>query len=146
MLGTSEIDVPSPLVIKSRYEIKTVLGRGGMGVVYQAYDSLMKRDVAVKTLREVPDGVLVELFYRECSVLAGMVHPNVIEIFDMGEFEDSDSVSKPFFVMPLLPGRTLHDLVYPAGTPLPPPAASISYPRPAADSRPRTTGSYCIAT
>ncbi|MCU1295071.1 MAG: serine/threonine protein kinase, partial [Bryobacterales bacterium] len=118
MLWTFELDVPSPLIIKGRYEVKSVLGRGGMGVVYQAYDGLMKRDVAVKTLREVPDGILVELFYRECSVLAGMVHPNVIEIFDMGEFEDEEGISRPYFVMPLLRGRTLHDLIYPASTPL----------------------------
>src|SRR5947209_15968090 len=113
MLGTFEIHVASPPVIKNRYEVKAVLGRGGMGVVYQAFDSLMKRDVAVKTLREVPDGILVELFYRECTVLAGMVHPNVIEIFDMGEFEDDEGISRPYFVMPLLRGRTLHDLIYP---------------------------------
>jgi serine/threonine protein kinase/outer membrane protein assembly factor BamD (BamD/ComL family) len=118
MLWTFELDVPSPLIIKSRYEVKSVLGRGGMGVVYQAFDGLIKRDVAVKTLREVPDGILVELFYRECSVLAGMVHPNVIEIFDMGEFEDDEGIARPYFVMPLLRGRTLHDLIYPATTPL----------------------------
>ncbi len=90
-----------------------------MGVVYQTFDTLMKREVALKTLREVPDNVLVELFYRECNVLAGMVHPNVIEIFDMGEFSDENGVTRPFFVMPLLPGGTLHDLLYPVGVPIP---------------------------
>ncbi len=111
--------MPSPFVIKNRYEIRSILGRGGMGVVYQTFDTLMKRDVALKTLREVPDNVLVELFYRECTVLAGMVHPNVIEIFDMGEFSDENGVTRPFFVMPLLPGGTLHDLLYPAAVPIP---------------------------
>lgn len=90
-----------------------------MGVVYRAYDSVMRRDVAVKTLRDVPSGSFLELFSRECSVLAAMVHPNVVEIFDMGEFDDG-GISKPYFVMPLLPGNTLHDLIYPAGTPVPP--------------------------
>ncbi len=107
----------APFLIKNRYEIKSVLGRGGMGVVYHAFDTLMRRDVAVKTLRDIPSNVFIELFYRECSVLAAMVHPNVVEIFDMGEFEE-EGVDKPYFVMPLLPGRTLYDLIYPAGIPI----------------------------
>ncbi len=94
-----------------------MLGRGGMGVVYKAFDGLMRRDVALKTLRDVASSVFVDLFYRECSVLSAMVHPNIVEIFDMGEFEE-DGVLKPYFVMPLLPGRTLHDLIYPGGRPL----------------------------
>ena len=108
----------SPVLIKNRYEIKDVLGRGGMGVVYKAFDALMRREVAVKTLRDVASSVFVDLFYRECSVLSAMVHPNIVEIFDMGEFEE-DGVLKPYFVMPLLPGRTLYDLIYPSGKPLP---------------------------
>jgi len=110
--------VDSPVLIKNRYEVKDVLGRGGMGVVYKAFDALMRREVAVKTLRDVASSVFVDLFYRECSVLTAMVHPNIVEIFDMGEFEE-DGVLKPYFVMPLLPGRTLYDLIYPSGKPLP---------------------------
>ena len=105
--------------IKNRYVIRAILGQGGMGVVYHAFDSIMRRDVALKTLRDVPSDVFLNLFSRECSVLAGIVHPNIIEIFDMGEFDD-DGVSKPFFVMPLLPGNTLHDLIYPSAIPLAP--------------------------
>jgi serine/threonine-protein kinase len=89
-----------------------------MGVVYKAFDTLMHREVAVKTLRDVASSVFVDLFYRECSVLSAMVHPNIVEIFDMGEFEE-DGVLKPYFVMPLLPGRTLYDLIYSNGKPLP---------------------------
>ena len=109
----------TPVLIKNRYEVKDVLGRGGMGVVYKAFDKLMRREVAVKTLREVASSVFVDLFYRECSVLSAMVHPNIVEIFDMGEYEE-DGALKPYFVMPLLTGRTLYDLLYPAGTPLSP--------------------------
>jgi hypothetical protein len=109
--------VSSPVLIKNRYEIKDVLGRGGVGVVYKAFDTLMRREVAVKTLRDIASAVFVDLFYRECSVLTAMVHPNIVEIFDMGEFEE-DGVLRPYFVMPLLPGRTLYDLIYPSGQPL----------------------------
>lgn len=103
--------------IKNRYEVRAVLGQGGMGVVYHAYDTLMRRDVALKTLRDVPSNIFLDLFSRECSVLASMVHPNVVEVFDMGEFEE-DGVAKPYFVMPLLPGSTLYDLIYPSAIPL----------------------------
>jgi serine/threonine protein kinase len=96
--------------IKGRYEIRQVLGQGGMGVVYKAYDSLIKREVALKTIRDIPDRAALDLFYKECDVLASMSHPNIVEIFDIGEFEE-DGSSKPYFVMPLLPGVTLDNLI-----------------------------------
>jgi serine/threonine protein kinase len=96
--------------LKSRYEIKEVLGQGGMGVVYRAYDTVIRRDVALKTIRDIPDPAALETFQKECGVLASMAHPNIIEIFDLGEFEENGA-SKPYFVMPLLPGATLESLV-----------------------------------
>ena len=99
-----------PSKLKGRYEIKQVLGQGGMGVVYRAYDTVIKRDVALKTIRDTPERSALQLFYKECDVLAAMSHPNVIEIFDIGEFEE-DGVMKPYFVMPLLPGATLDVLI-----------------------------------
>src|SRR5712692_5068889 len=100
----------TPIKIKGRYEVKQVLGQGGMGVVYKAYDSVIKRDVALKTIRDIPDRTALDLFYKECDVLASMSHPNIVEIFDLGEFEE-DGASKPYFVMPLLPGVTLEQLI-----------------------------------
>ena len=88
--------------LKSRYEIKEILGQGGMGVVYRAYDTVIRRDVALKTIRDIPDPAALETFQKECGVLASMAHPNIIEIFDLGEFEENGA-SKPYFVMPLLP-------------------------------------------
>ena len=96
--------------LKSRYEIRETLGQGGMGVVYKAYDSVIRREVAVKTIRDTPEASALETFYKECGVLASMAHPNIVEIFDLGEFEES-GVSKPYFVMPLLPGATLENLI-----------------------------------
>src|SRR6185436_12160867 len=86
------------------------LGRGGMGVVYRAYDTVVRRDVALKTLLDAPDRGALDLFYKECDVLASMSHPNIVEIFDLGEF-DEEGASKPYFVMPLLPGVTLEQLI-----------------------------------
>jgi len=96
--------------LKSRYEIKEILGQGGMGVVYRAYDTVIRRDVALKTIRDIPDPAALETFQKECGVLASMAHPNIIEIFDLGDFEENGA-SKPYFVMPLLPGATLESLV-----------------------------------
>jgi serine/threonine-protein kinase len=82
-----------------------------MGVVFRAYDPPpMDRDVAVKTLHEFADPLALELFYKECSALKSISHPNIVEIFDMGEFEE-EGHKKPYFVMPLLPGQTLDKLI-----------------------------------
>ena len=99
-----------PQRLAGRYEIKEVLGKGGMGLVYRAYDILIRRDVALKTLREIPDPAALQLFQKECDVLARLCHPNIVEIFDTGEFED-DGQKKPYFVMPLLQGKTLENLI-----------------------------------
>jgi serine/threonine-protein kinase len=97
--------------IAGRYEITARLGEGGMGVVFRAWDPPpMSREVAVKTLHEFADPLALELFYKECTALKSISHPNIVEIFDMGEFEE-DGHRKPFFVMPLLPGQTLDELI-----------------------------------
>jgi len=93
-----------------RYEVREVLGQGGMGLVYRAYDPVVRREVALKTILDIPDPASVQLFYKECDVLASMSHPNIVEIFDIGEFED-EGKKKPYFVMPLLPGTTLDSLM-----------------------------------
>jgi serine/threonine-protein kinase len=97
--------------IAGRYEVKAKLGEGGMGVVFRAYDPPpMDREVAVKTLHEFEDPLALELFYKECTALKSISHPNIVEIFDMGESEVGAS-GRPFFVMPLLPGQTLDELI-----------------------------------
>ncbi len=101
------MDTPSsPKKLAGRYEVRQVLGQGGMGLVYRAYDTVVRREVAVKTILDIPDPASLQLFYKECDVLASMSHPNIVEIFDIGEFEE-DGKKKPYFVMPLLPGTTL---------------------------------------
>jgi serine/threonine protein kinase len=100
--------------IAGRYQITAKLGEGGMGVVYRAYDPApMDREVAVKTLHEFTDPFALELFYKECGALKSISHPNIVEIFDIGEFDDSGH-KKPFFVMPLLQGQTLDELIHKA--------------------------------
>src|SRR5208282_1625423 len=99
-----------PQKLAGRYEVKDVLGEGGMGLVYRAYDTVIRREVALKTLRDIPEPTSLQLFYKETGVLASMSHPNIVEIFDIGEFEENGK-QKPYFVMPLLPGTTLDNLI-----------------------------------
>src|SRR6187402_752941 len=101
-----------------RYEVVDQLGEGGMGVVFRAYDPPPRdRYVAVKTLPRGADPRALSLFYKECEALKSLSHPNIVEIFDMGEFDDG-GVRKPFFVMPLLAGKTLQELIANADEPL----------------------------
>ena len=100
----------APTNIKSRYEIKEIIAQGGMGVVYKAYDTVMKRTVALKAILDITDSNAFKLFQEECEVLASLIHPNIVEIYDIGQLEDSDGV-KPYLVMPLLPGVTLDRLI-----------------------------------
>src|SRR5712691_9388268 len=95
---------------RGRYEIREVLGEGGMGIVSRAFDPVMNRDVTVKTIRDPQDKAVLELFKRECAVLASMTHPNIVEIFDIGETEEAGA-KRPYFVMPLLKGETFQKLI-----------------------------------
>jgi len=89
-----------------------------MGLVYKAYDTVVGREVALKTVVDIQGRSAVEMFYKEWRVLANLHHPNIIEIFDIGEFQDS-GVVKPFFVMPLLKGMTLEQILQGCGHQLP---------------------------
>ena len=66
----------SPKKLAGRYEVRQILGQGGMGLVYRAYDTVVRREVAVKTILDIPDPASLQLFYKECDVLASMSHPN----------------------------------------------------------------------
>lgn len=110
MMGVNFARMAARKKIKERYETIEVLGKGGMGLVYKAYDTVVQREVALKTLRDSPSKLALDLFRKECGILASMSHPNIVEIFDIGEFNE-DGAIKPYFVMPLLPGVTLDHLI-----------------------------------
>src|SRR5216684_2614165 len=96
--------------LKGRFERLEVLGQGGMGIVYRAFDSELRREVALKTILDSQNQAALELFQKECDILAALNHPNIVDIYDIGEFEDA-GVKKPYFVMPLLHGMTLDRLI-----------------------------------
>ena len=95
---------------KRRYEIRDKLGEGGMGVVYLAFDREIKRDVALKTIRDIRSKAQLDLFYRECKLLKSLSHPNIVELFDIGILEE-EGRKRPYFIMPLLRGVTLQELI-----------------------------------
>jgi serine/threonine-protein kinase len=87
--------------LAGRYEIGEAIGKGGMGVVHRARDRELARDVAVKLLAEDEPG-LAERFVVEARRTAGLRHPSIVEVFDVGQ-----DGSELFLVMELLVGETL---------------------------------------
>jgi len=103
--------------IDPRYEIREILGKGGMGIVYKAYDDQRHGYVAIKTIRDAADPIAIQMFLEEWRTLANMSHPNIIEMFQAGEYEE-DRQRKPYFVMPFLTGQTLDALIHKSAQPL----------------------------
>ncbi|MCP4663780.1 MAG: serine/threonine protein kinase, partial [bacterium] len=86
-----------------RYELTEELGRGGMGVVYRAWDPVLSRDVAVKVVSSTTLGrETAERFQREARTVAQMDHPAIVPIHDFGQHE-----GWLFFVMPWVQGTLL---------------------------------------
>jgi beta-lactam-binding protein with PASTA domain len=94
--------------IDNRYEVLSRIGSGGMADVYLARDRLLGRQVAVKLLqhRFAEDQEFVERFRREASSAAGLSHPNVVAVFDRGEWDGTY-----YIAMEYLPGKSLKAVV-----------------------------------
>ncbi|MFI0486551.1 Stk1 family PASTA domain-containing Ser/Thr kinase [Actinomadura sp. 9N215] len=101
-----------PRLLGGRYELDTVIGRGGMAEVYRARDLRLDRVVAVKTLRSdlARDPTFQARFRREAQSAASLNHPSVIAVYDTGEDMIGDN-SIPYIVMEYVDGSTLRDLL-----------------------------------
>src|SRR5439155_13686486 len=88
------------------HEILGLLGKGGMGEVYRARDTKLKREVAIKILPDEfsRDGDRLSRFQREAEVLASLNHPNIAAIYELQEANDTC-----FLVLELVEGDTLAD-------------------------------------
>src|SRR6201996_7306405 len=106
-------------LVAGRYRLRTIIGRGGMGVVWRARDELLGRDVAVKeivwpfNMDPAERDVARQRAMREARTAARLSHPNVVGIFDVVEEDD-----RPWIVMELVPYRSLREIVADDG-PLP---------------------------
>ena len=105
-------DVTTGTIVDGRYEVKERLGSGGMAAVYRAQDLQLGREVALKLLypRFAEDESFVERFRREASAAAGLQHPNVVSVYDRGEWDGTS-----YIAMELVTGRTLRELVQETG-------------------------------
>lgn len=94
--------------ISDRYQIIKAIGEGGMANVYLAYDTILDRDVAVKVLRGdlANDEKFVRRFQREALSASSLTHPNIVEVYDVGEDH-----GMYYIVMEYVEGRHLKDLI-----------------------------------
>lgn len=92
----------------AKYEIIEEIGKGGMGIVYKAFDPLMEREVAIKVLAEqlFDQPEIRERFYREARSAGKLSHENITIVHDLGEIE-----GKPYIVMEYLPGVDLKQII-----------------------------------
>jgi eukaryotic-like serine/threonine-protein kinase len=82
--GTVSLDRGAPEAI-GRFQIRELLGGGGFGHVYRAFDSRLERDVALKVLRDAhPPTRVIERFFREARAAAQLDHPNIVGLYDAG--------------------------------------------------------------
>ena len=91
--------------LDGRYRIRSVHGRGGMGVVYAAVHEDLRRDVAVKVLDKnwATDRNAIERFLQEARTASGLSHGNIVDVLDLGRLPDG----RPYLVMPLILGADL---------------------------------------
>ncbi|WP_137809128.1 MULTISPECIES: serine/threonine-protein kinase [unclassified Gordonia (in: high G+C Gram-positive bacteria)] len=103
------------ILLDGRYEIRGVLGRGGMAVVHDGWDRRLHRSVAIKLLRSETETPTVarDRFIAEARAAAALNHPNIVAVHDFGEHDGT-----PYIVMERLSGTTVGDLM--VGGPLPP--------------------------
>ncbi len=98
----------STKVLANRYELFDRIGEGGMSVVYKAKDKLLNRFVAIKILKPefIHDSKFIDSFRRESQAAASLSHPNIVNIYDVGQEGNIH-----YIVMELIEGRTLSDYI-----------------------------------
>ena len=98
----------SSRLLSGRYELLEKIGDGGMAVVYKGKDRLLNRFIAIKILRPefTKDASFVENFKRESQAAAGLSHPNIVSVYDVGKEGNIN-----YIVMELVEGRNLSNII-----------------------------------
>ncbi len=91
-----------------RYQVRKQLGKGAFGTVYLGFDPNLGREVAIKVLQPhaLRDGKVVKRFEREAKVVAGMLHPHIVPVYDFADFEGGF-----FIVSAYIKGQSLHKAI-----------------------------------
>lgn len=104
-----------PTLIHDRYEVQSLIGRGGMADVYLGIDRVLSRKVAIKLLRPdtASDSMLVSRFEREARAVAALGHPNIVSVYDTGVIDPDTTRGEalPYIVMEYVTGKTLRQLL-----------------------------------
>jgi tRNA A-37 threonylcarbamoyl transferase component Bud32 len=108
-------DAPQVPPQTPRYRFEAFLARGGMGEVWRGFDTVLARGVALKVIREkvFADAGSRARFEEEARCVSGLEHPSIVPLYDLGELPDG----RPFFVMKLIQGQTLAQLLAARSTP-----------------------------
>lgn len=100
-------DLAPGMLLADRFDVESVLGRGGFATVFRAHDRVLDRPVAVKLLNSATSSVIdAARFDREIRLTARLVHPGIVPLFDSGV-----AFARRFYVMPCIDGNTLRHLV-----------------------------------
>jgi TonB family protein len=95
-----------------RYQVQASIGYGAMGAVYRAFDPLIKRTLAIKTIRlDIPRGSpqyrsFIDRFYHEARISGTLSHPNIVTLFDIGE-----EAGLPYLAMEFVEGATISSIL-----------------------------------
>jgi serine/threonine protein kinase len=96
----------NPGTIIERYEVRSLLGAGGMGEVYEAFDTRLERSVALKFLKQSDDAEKLRRFRQEAKAVSALNHPNILTIYEVGNYADYH-----FIVSELVVGKNLRDVI-----------------------------------
>jgi serine/threonine protein kinase len=126
--GVSAAAQAAPALLSSgsifgSYRIEREVGRGGMGIVYEAVHALLEKRVALKVLpvRTPADAGHLERFFREARTAAGLHHTNIVPVFDVGQVAGT-----PYFAMQYVEGRGLDRILRLMQSPAEPDSATLS--------------------
>src|SRR5699024_2553741 len=100
-------------LLSERYKIKRMIGGGGMANVYLAYDEILSRKITIKVLRPeyANDPEFIERFDREVQAATSLSHPNIVNIYNVGEEEHI-----LYIVMEYVKGRTIKEYIQQQGS------------------------------
>ena len=115
------VHMMAPELLGGRYEVRGVLGRGGMAEVREAIDTRTGYSVAIKLLYAGYDTnpEYLHRFWLEAQAASALHHPNIVNVYDSGQHRGA-----PYLVMERLPGRSLAEVI--AIGPVPPPSSTTS--------------------